>query len=261
MLWWSYVVLGLAYWLYSLVAVIRVVRTVPRLASLTPRDDGRWPRVSHIVPACNEADQLGTAVRSRLEEGYPDAEFLLVNDRSTDDTGVLCDRFAATDARVRVLHIDDLPPHWLGKVHALHRGTRLATGDWLLFSDADVHLRPGTLRRAITYCEQHGLDHLAVFPDIWRGTRMLDITLAMFLRLSCLAIRPRALADPRSRAAIGCGAFNLVRRSAFARTPGFEGLRLDVVDDVALGQMLKQHGARSGVMNGHLSTRYIVVRD
>ena len=92
MLWWSCVVPGLAYWLYNLVAAIRVVRTVPCLASLTPRDDGRWPRVSHIVPACNEADQLCTAVTSRLDEGYPDAEFLLVNDRSTDDTRALVDR-------------------------------------------------------------------------------------------------------------------------------------------------------------------------
>ena len=251
MLWWSYVVLGLAYWLYNLVAAIRVVRTVPCLASLTPRDDGRWPRVSHIVPACNEADQLCTAVTSRLDEGYPDAEFLLINDRSTDDTGALVDRLAATDARVRVLHIDDLPAGWLGKVHALHRGTQLATGEWLLFSDADVHLRPATLTRALTYCEQHGLDHLGVFPDFWRGTRMLDIAMAMLLRIFCLGMRPHALANPRSRAAIGVGAFNLVRADAFARTPGFEGLRLDVIDDLALGQMLKQHGARSGVMNGH----------
>lgn len=251
MLWWSYIILGLAYWLYNLAAAIRVVLTVPRLASLTPRSDGRWPRVSHIVPACNEADQLCAAVRSRLDEGYRDAEFLLVNDRSTDDTGALMDRLAATDARVRVLHIDDLPAGWLGKVHALYRGTQLATGEWLLFSDADVHLRPGTLTRALTYCEQHSLDHLGVLPDIWRGTRMLDIAMALFLRMFCLMIRPRALANPRSRAAIGVGAFNLVRADAFARTPGFEGLRLDVVDDLALGQMLKQHGARTGVMNGH----------
>lgn len=227
-----------------------MVRTVARLASLTPRDDGHWPRVSHIVPACNEAGQLYTAVRSRLDEGYPDAEFLLVNDRSTDDTGALMDRLAATDARVHVLHIDDLPAGWLGKVHALHRGTQLATGEWLLFSDADVHLQPATLTRVLTYCEQHGLDHLAVLPDFWRGTRMLDITMAMLLRIICLALRPQALANPRSRAAIGAGAFNLVRADAFARTPGFEGLRLDVIDDLALGQMLKQHGARSGVMNG-----------
>ena len=251
MLWWLYVALGLAYWLLNLVAVIRAVRTVPRLASVTPPDHGPWPRVSHVVPACNEAAQLGPALRSRLDEGYPDAEFLVVNDRSTDNTGALADQLAATDARLRVLHIADLPAGWLGKVHALHRGTQLATGEWLLFSDADVHLQPGTLTRALTHCEQHGLDHLGVLPDIDRGTRPLDIVMAMFLRMFCILLRPRALADPRSRAAIGGGAFNLVRRSAFARTPGFEGLRLDVVDDLALGQMLKQHGARSGVVNGH----------
>ena len=160
------------------------------------------------------------------------------------------DRFAAKDARVRVSHINDLPAGWLGKVHALHCGTQLATGEWLLFSDADVHLRPGTLTRALTYCEQHSLDHLGVLPDMWRGTRMLDIAMALFVRIFCIVVRPHALANQRSRAAIGVGAFNLVRADVFARTPGFEALRFDIVDDLALGQMLKQHGARSGVMNG-----------
>ncbi len=251
MILWICVSIGVAYWLSNLIAAIRTTRTVQHLASLKPRDGERWPRISHIVPACNEADQLPTAMKSRLDEGYPEAEFLLIDDRSTDDTGALVDQLAATDTRLRVLHIDDLPAGWLGKVHALHRGTQLATGDWLFFSDADVHLKPGTLTRSITYCEQHNLDHLGVFPDIWRGTRMLDIVMAMFLRLFGLLVRPRALANPRSRAVIGVGAFNLVRRSAFERTPGFEGLRMDVVDDVALGQMLKQHGARTGVLNGH----------
>ncbi len=251
MLWWSFVVLGFAYWSYNLVATIRIVRIVPRLASITPRDDGDWPRVSHIVPACNEADQLGEAMQSRLDEGYTNADFFFINDRSTDETGELAERFAETDNRLNVLHIDDLPDGWLGKVHALHRGTQLATGEWLLFSDADVHLAPGTLTRAITYCEQNGLDHLAVLPDLRHGTRMLDIAMALFLRTFSIAVRPHAIANPRSRAAVGVGAFNLVRADALARTPGFEGLRFDVVDDLALGQMLKEHGARSGVMNGH----------
>jgi cellulose synthase/poly-beta-1,6-N-acetylglucosamine synthase-like glycosyltransferase len=257
MLWWSYVTLGLAYWLHSLLSVISVVRNAPCLADIRPRKRAAWPRLSHIVPACNEADQLSSAIESRFDEGYPNAEFLLINDRSTDGTGAIMDGLAARDARASVLHIDSLPDGWLGKVHALHRGAQRATSDWLLFSDADVHLHPGTLTRAITYCEQHNLDHLGVLPDIYRGTRLLDIVMAVFLRTFSLLLRPRALANPRSRATIGVGAFNLVRAAALRRTPGFEALRLDVVDDLALGQMLKQHGARSGVMNGH---RYVGVR-
>ena len=248
---WLYTIAGLVYWLYNLAAAARMVRSLPRLASLTPRTDGPWPRVSHVVPACNEADQLRAAFQSRLDEGYPDAEFVLVDDRSTDETSVMADQLAACDRRLRVLHLHDLPEGWLGKVHALHCGTQVATGDWLLFSDADVHVRPGTLARAISHCEREGLDHLCVVPDIWRGTAMLDIVMAMLLRLFCLVLRPKALAKPESRAAVGIGAFNLVRRTAFDRTPGFEGIRLDVVDDLALGQMLKEYGARNGVVNGY----------
>jgi hypothetical protein len=80
---------------------------------------------------------------------------------------------------------------------------------------------------------------------------LLDIVMAMFLRVFCIVVRPQSLANPRSRAAVGVGAFNLVRRSAFAQTPGFPGIKLDVIDDLALGQMLKQHGARSGIVSAH----------
>lgn len=250
MVWWVVVGLGVAYWLYNVVAVVRVVRAVPCLADLPLSDCWRWPRVSQIVPACNEAAEFREAVGSRLTEGYPDTEIIVVNDRSTDATGALADELVGRDGRVRVLHVRELPEGWLGKVHAMHRGFEQATGEWLLFSDADVHLAPDTLRRAVGYCEQAGLDHLCVFPDVWRGTWLLDIVMAMFVRVFCIAVRPHAVADPQSRAAAGVGAFNLVRRSAFERTPGLAGVRLDVVDDMALGQMLKEHGARSGVING-----------
>jgi hypothetical protein len=74
--------------------------------------------------------------------------------------------------------------------------------------------------------------------------------MATFVRIMCLAARIWAVENSKSRACIGVGAFNLVRRSALERTGGFEELKLTVVDDVALGQMLKQSGARSAVLNG-----------
>src|SRR5262249_7674179 len=123
-------------------------------------------------------------------------------------------------------------------------------GEWLLFSDADVHVSPGTMRRAIAWCEQRGLDHLAVLPELWSSTFLLDTMLAAFIRVLCLSCRVWGVENPNSRAPIGVGAFNLVRRSALERAGGFESLRLMVVDDMGLGQILKRSGARCGVANG-----------
>jgi hypothetical protein len=206
--------------------------------------------VSVIIPACNEEATIEQALRSRLGEGYPDAEYLVVDDRSTDRTGEIIDRLAAEDPRIVAIHISELPEGWLGKVHALHVAAARATGEWLLFSDADVHHEPGTLRRAVAHCEHGAIDHLAVFPWVWSSTFWLDGVMNMVLRLLATGSRAWKVPDPRSRISVGGGNFSLVRREALARAGGVEPLRMEVIDDAALGQMLKWSGARQGVLNG-----------
>jgi len=246
----GYVLVGCLYWLVNLLLAVRVVRRVPQLADTPVERAGPWPRVSQIVPACDEAETIEAAIRARLREGYPDTQLVVVEDRSTDETAVILDRLASDDPRIRVVHVRDLPDAWLGKVHALHQGVQVADGSWFLFSDADVHLAPTALRRAVNHAERHGLDHLAVLPELWPTTFLLDAVLATFVRIFCLITRTWALDGARWRTPLGIGAFNLVRRSAFERTAGFEWLRLEVVDDLGLAQMLHATGAVGGIASG-----------
>ena len=160
------VVVPLAFWLFCALSAARTVRGIPDPASLRPKMPGVWPRLSVIMTACKEEGTLRDAMTSKLADGYTDAEFIVVDDRSIDGTGTIIDALAASDERVKPLHLTTLPPDWLGKVHAMHRAAQVATGDWILFSDADVHLAPGTLRRAIAYCEMEKLDHLALLPEV-----------------------------------------------------------------------------------------------
>jgi glycosyltransferase involved in cell wall biosynthesis len=240
---------SLVYSLASLIAIVRALRSVPNLRELERAPPVRWPRVSLIVPARDELAELEPAITSRLGDGYPELEVIIVDDRSSDGTGALADAIAARDARVVVEHVSALPDGWLGKVHALARGVARARGEWLLFSDADVHYSPGTLRRAIAYLESEQADHLSVVPEMRARTFLVGVVQAVFLRLVVAGSRLHSVADPHSSAAFGGGLFSLVRRSALERTPGFEWLRLEVIDDVALGQMLKAHGARARVVN------------
>jgi glycosyltransferase involved in cell wall biosynthesis len=229
---------------------IALARRCPQLGSLRPRDPEAWPSLSIVVTACNEADTIGPAVASLLSQDYPELRLVLVDDRSSDGTSELVDRFAREDPRVTAVHVRALPDGWLGKVHALQRGVELADGAWVLFADADVRLAPGSLRRAVACAEERRLDHLAVLAQVvLRSFAVGACHGAVFRGILALA-RPWEAADPASEKAIGTGAFNLVRRAAFDRTPGFEWLRLEVADDIGLGLMMKRSGARPGLMLG-----------
>jgi len=249
-LWLVLAVIGLAYAVAATWGTALVVRGIPVLLRDRSAPPARWPRVSLLVPARNEIETLGPAMRSRLAEGYPALEVVLVDDRSTDGTSALVDTLAAEDDRVRALHVTSLPPGWLGKLHAMREGLQLATGEWILFSDADVHLAPGTIERAVSFAEAHRLDHLSILPELLPATWLVDAALASFTRTGLVMGRVWLVSDPRSKVGGSVGAFGLVRRSALARSPGLEHLRLEVADDLALGQMLKASGSRSAVVNG-----------
>jgi cellulose synthase/poly-beta-1,6-N-acetylglucosamine synthase-like glycosyltransferase len=238
------------YWGSQALLLLRVVRSVPTLSAVHAPPPTRWPRLSLIIPARNEERTLEPALRSKLANAYPELELVLVNDRSTDATGAVAESFARTEPRLQVVQVEQLPEGWLGKVHAMQRGLERASGEWVLFSDADIHLAPGVLERVIAYAEHEGLDHVCILPSLTSPGFVLRATLSTFFRLVCTFGRLWAVRDPRSSAAVGVGAFNLVRRSALARTPGLEWLKMEIGDDMALGVMLKRSGARQVVLNG-----------
>ena len=232
-----------AAWIAAFVYLIRSIRYLPVLREQETPTPVVWPRVSVVVPACNEAPHLESAVLSLAQQDYPNLEIVLVDDRSTDDTGKIIDRLAHNDPRMRTVHIETLPSGWLGKVHALHRGVEEASGDWLLFTDADIHFSPGTLRRAIAFALDQRTDHLALVPRTIQKSFWLAVAINTFALFFLITTRAVGVNRPDSKGFVGIGAFNLVNAEAFRRTPGFEWLRLEPGDDVALGFMLKQAGA------------------
>ncbi len=243
-------ILGLLAGLAGLVAHRLVVARVARLAAVPPATPERWPLLSVVIPACNEAATLEAALGAHLRSDYPALELILVDDRSSDETGAIADRLAATDARLSVIHLAELREGWLGKTHALQVGLERARGEWILFADADTRLEPAALRRAVGLCEARALDLLAVVPGLDPAGPLLDALAFQFYRNILAGARAWEVEDPRARAAIGVGAFNLVRRAALERSEGLAWMRLEVADDMALALLLKRSGARCAVANG-----------
>jgi len=248
--WRTYGALGFAYWAFQLFSVWKV-RKLPSVDDM-PLDADRndWPRVSVIMTARDEESGIEEALRSRLQDDYPALELIIVNDRSTDRTGEIADGLAASDARLKVVHNERLPEGWVGKVYAMSCGLEVATGEWVLFSDADVRVKPGTLARVMNHITRNALDHLAVYPDIDLINPLLDNVVTASSRMGLAMASVWKASDPGSKAAVGVGSFNLVRRSALDNTGGLEWLKLEIADDLTLGQMLKASGAKQQLASG-----------
>ncbi len=224
------------------------MRQLPQLEELPQPPDG--PMVSIIVAARDEARGVGAAVGSLLAQEYPRLEVVAVDDRSADGTGEILDRLAAGDPRLRVMHVRELPPGWLGKNHALAAGAAAASGEWLLFTDGDVVMAPRSVGRAVGYAIATSLDHVTVLPEILVPGFWLQAFVTGFATWGLVAARPWRVGKPRSRRYAGVGAFNLVNASSYRRAGGHEPIRLRPDDDLKLAKLLVRSGARPGVLRG-----------
>ena len=236
--WVSWAALGATLWLAIDAAV--GWRRLGALARVAP-DLARPPALSVVVPARNEAGTVEPALRSLLALDYPALEVVAIDDRSSDATGGILDRLAAEFPALRVAHVRELPAGWLGKNHAMHLGAARARGDYILFTDADVHFAPSALTRAVAHCEARALEHLAVFPDVPARSRFLAMSLLAGMVGLLARYRPwRAVRTGRH--GMGVGAFNLVRAEAYREAGGHASIALEVLDDIELGRLMGRRG-------------------
>ena len=221
---------------------------IPYLRQSDYDEPRQWPSVAIIFAAKDEQREIEQAVCSMLKVEYPNLKYIAVNDRSTDQTGNILDRLAAKDERLKVVHVQELPDGWLGKNNALHQAAVATDTDYLLFTDADVSFDVECVKRAIGYTEYHGVDHLTMFPKVPMPGLLLNAFVVFFFKTFVLYYRAWRVSNPKSKAFLGIGAFNLVRNQAFREVGGFARIRMEVVDDLWLGKLMKQGGFRQQVL-------------
>ncbi len=225
----------------------------------TPPVPEELPMVSIIVPALNEESTVEPAMRSLLALDYPSLEIIAVDDRSTDRTGSILDALAEERPdRLRVIHIDHLPDGWLGKCNALEMAARDARGEWLLFTDADVLIRPTAIRTAIGFANARRADHVVLYPRmLWHGAVEASL-LGLFAMSLSVAFQTWRVESKSLRSFVGIGAFNMIRRELYDRLGRHERLRLEVADDMKLGYLAKKFGGHSVAVNsdGLVSVRW-----
>jgi len=234
------------FWLtYGLRVAYGALR-LPWLEDSAPAIDADCPAISILFAARDEEEKLPAALATLKEIDYPNLEVIAVDDRSQDATGRVLDEFAAAHLRVRVVHVAELPPGWLGKPHALQKAYEASTGEWLLFTDADVRFKPDVLRRAITLARAGELDHLTLLCDVEMIGFWEKALITFFVAVFHLASDPYRVSSPRSPFYVGVGAFQLVKRRAYEASGTHRRLAMEVIDDMKLGKIIKKSGFRSG---------------
>ncbi len=200
-------------------------------------------RVSVIIPARDEEGNIARAVRSvAVQQGV--REIVVVDDGSTDRTGEILDGLKLEIPELRVLRVEALPEGWTGKSHAVTVGAREASGEWLLFTDADTEHRPGSLAALLARAESAHADLLSISP----GQRTLTwwekaVIPMVYVHLAKL-YEFEDVSDPASPSAAANGQYVLIRREAYQRVGGHEAVREQILEDVELARRVKSSGGK-----------------
>jgi glycosyltransferase involved in cell wall biosynthesis len=220
---------------------------LPWIKDFSPIAGTVVPPISLLFAARDEEEKLPGALATLAQIDYPQLEIIGVDDRSEDATGQILDEFAASHPRFRAIHVKELPAGWLGKPHALQQAYEASSGEWLLFTDADVRFKTDVLRRAITMATERKLDHLTLFGDVEMVGFWEKVVVTFFGMAFHMATAPSEVINPKSGTYVGVGAFQLLKRSSYEAAGTHRRLAMEVVDDMKLGKIVKQAGFRSAV--------------
>ncbi len=256
-------------WLFTTFAILLTIMIL-EIARLTPllfrelkfESDLDFPptlsscqangRLSIIVPAKDEEANIKASVESILASSYQDLEIILVDDRSHDGTWQLMELLQRLDNRVKTVKIEKLPAGWTGKTHAMYVGASVASGDMLLFTDADALFSRDLLVRAISYFVSNQLDMLSLIPG-FKKWGFLEKSIYPHLALGISFFYPiTSVNDPRSGAAVSSGCFIMMSRKSYNEVGTWRSLRGQITEDIAMSRAVKALGLKLRVSRSDL---------
>ena len=208
------------------------------------------PKLSIIVPARNEENDIRRCLESLQKIEYPNIEIIAINDRSTDRTGEIIAEIAQADEKIKLIQGSDLPDGWLGKVHAIHQGISHATGDWFLLIDADVALHEKAPATAISYCLKNDLEMLSIFLKPSLNTFWENIIMPVVFGAILSSFPIKKVNKPDDATVMASGGFILINALSYQAIGGYEVIRNSIPTDVSLARLAKENNVPYRFMFG-----------
>ena len=250
--------LALLSWSLALLSGLLDLRVMKRMARAAAPPASDAPEVAIVVPARNEAHQIGACVKSLLAQEWPRLRVVCVDDRSDDGTYEAALAAGAGDPRLTVVRGRDLPAGWLGKNHGNAQGVQAAGPvDYLLFTDADTIHQPHALPSAMAAIRGRDADLYSIITHVTVKTFWERALLPQILSAIVGAYPLRMVNDPKSKVALANGQYILIRRPVYEVVGGHAAIRDRVADDMELAKLVKSSGHRIWAENGQ---RAVAVR-
>ena len=228
------------FWVLIFLAMVtgwsyRIARLRQSLAWMPLINPGSRParkdKVSVMIPMKNEENNARACVEALLKQDYPNFEIMVVNDRSTDKTGEilkalsLCHPERSEGSIIYIENQTPTPEGWTGKNFAIHQGISKASGDWLLFTDADTRHEPVSLSAAIAHAQAKDLEFLTLLPRCLCETFLEKMMQPIAMAMLGLWFPIQKINDPDSKIYFGNGQYLLIKRKLYEKLGGHEGVK------------------------------------
>ena len=236
-------------WVFLIKSMIDSFRFTPYLDKFENTSKSH-PKVSIILPARNEEKFIGKCLDSLIKQDYENYEIIVIDDSSEDATGKLISEYAKKDSKIIPVSARPKPEGWMGKNWACMEGYRKATGELLLFTDADTKHSTNVLSLAVAHLISFDLDALSAIPkmvtfDFWTKITLPMISTFLHTRFSALNVN-----NPSKKTGYFFGSFFILKKKTYEEVGMHEGVKQEIIEDGALGKKVKELGYKMKMVRG-----------
>ena len=247
-------------WVFLIKSMTDTFRLTPFLDRFENKST-RHPKVSVILPARNEEEFLGKCLDSLENQDYDNYEIIVIDDSSEDRTKEIILEHAKRSSKIVPVSAKAKPEGWMGKNWACMEGYRQASGELLLFTDADTTHAKNVITLAVEHLNSFGLDALSVIPkmltfDFWTRVTLPVISTFLHTRFSPLNVN-----NPKKKTGYFFGSFFILKKKAYEDVGMHEGVKGEIIEDGALGKKVKESGHKMRMVRGEHLVEAIWARD
>ncbi|MBT5201383.1 MAG: glycosyltransferase [Thaumarchaeota archaeon] len=247
-------------WVFLIKSMIDSFRLTPYLDKFENKSKST-PRVSVILPARNEENFIKKCLDSLTKQNYQNYEVIVIDDSSDDSTGKIISEYAKNNSKVIPVTAKPKPEGWMGKNWACMEGYRKATGELLLFTDADTTHAEKVISLSVAHLISFNLDALSTIPkmltfDFWTNVTLPMISTFLHTRFSALNVN-----NPSKNTGYFFGSFFIMRKDVYEKIGMHEGVKNEIIEDGALGKKVKESGYKMKMVRGEHLIDAVWARD